>query len=139
MIITKQLNFKSKGHCDIIDITNEVEKEISNIAEINSGIITIFVPGATGGLTTVEYEPGLIKDLPELFEKLIPSNKSYHHDMTWHDGNGHSHLRASLLGPSITVPFVNKSLTLGTWQQIIFIDFDNKPRNRNLVLQIMGE
>ena len=136
-VITKTFDLNTSGNCHIENITENVEAQLLETG-ISDGIVTIFVPGATGGLTTVEYEPGLIKDIPELFDKLIPAGR-YHHDETWHDGNGHSHLRASLLGPSITVPFVSKALTLGTWQQIVFIDFDARPRRREIIMQFMGE
>ena len=136
-VVTKSIQLETKGNCEITNITQAVADELHD-ADISDGIVTIFVPGATGGLTTIEYEPGLIKDLPELLDKLIPPGP-YHHDQTWHDGNGHSHLRASLIGPSITVPFTSKTLTLGTWQQIIFIDFDARPRRRELILQFIGE
>jgi len=106
---------------------------------LKDGHLIAFVPGATGGLTTIEYEPGLLMDFPELLEKLAPMNASYHHDNTWHDGNGYAHLRASLIGPSITIPFENSQLVLGTWQQVIFLDFDNRPRSRQLHIQINGE
>ena len=134
---TKYLEFKTRGDCEIVDITPDVAEQLSSTG-LDNGTVTVFCPGATGGITTVEYEPGLVQDIPELMDKLIPAGQ-YHHDMTWHDGNGHSHLRATLLGPSLVVPFVDKQLTLGTWQQIIFIDFDNKPHRRKLVLQFMGE
>jgi len=136
-VITKTLTLETAGNCEIANITQAVADHLHK-ADISDGIVTVFVPGATGGLTTIEYEPGLIKDLPELLDKLIPPGP-YHHDQTWHDGNGHSHLRASLIGPSITVPFTSKTLTLGTWQQIIFIDFDARPRRRKLILQFIGE
>jgi secondary thiamine-phosphate synthase enzyme len=100
--------------------------------------VLLFVPGATGGLTTVEYEPGLLRDLPEAFERLYPRDMRYHHDDTWHDGNGHSHVRATMLGPSLVIPVLDGQMTLGTWQQIIFIDFDNRPRQRELVVQVSG-
>lgn len=138
MIITKEISFKTKGDGDIIDLTPDIQRIIKEISA-DSGIVTVFVPGATASITTIEYEPGLLKDFPKLMEKLIPSDISYHHDDTWHDGNGFSHLRASLIGPDITVPFVNKSLLLGTWQQIIFLEFDNRHRNRRVILQIIGE
>lgn len=108
-------------------------------SEIKTGVVTIFVPGSTGGLTTVEYEPGLIKDLKEVFEELYPYKKNWMHNATWGDGNGASHIRASMLGPSLIVPFVDGEMTLGTWQQIIFIDFDVRSRTRKLIVQIMGE
>jgi len=138
MIITKEISFKTKGDGDIIDLTPDIQRIIKEISA-DSGIVTVFVPGATASITTIKYEPGLLKDFPKLMEKLIPSDISYHHDDTWHDGNGFSHLRASLIGPDITVPFVNKSLLLGTWQQIIFLEFDNRHRNRRVILQIIGE
>jgi secondary thiamine-phosphate synthase enzyme len=134
---TEYLELKTRGDCEIVDITSGVSEKLASTG-LQAGTVTVFCPGATGGVTTVEYEPGLVKDIPELLDKLIPPGR-YHHDMTWHDGNGHSHLRATLFGPSLTVPFVDQKLTLGTWQQIIFIDFDNKPHRRKLVLQFMGE
>lgn len=135
----KTLSFwlKSKGNCDIIDITSNVQ-EIIRKNNFIEGNVLIFVPGSTAGITTIEYEPGLRKDYPEFFEKIIPQNKNYHHDNTWHDGNGHSHIRASLQGASFTVPFKDKSLILGTWQQIVFIDFDNRSRNREIIVQLTG-
>jgi secondary thiamine-phosphate synthase enzyme len=121
-----------------VDITSDVRESVGN-SGISSGTVTVFAPGATTGLTTIEYEPGLLKDLPDLMERLVPSDKSYSHDDTWHDGNGFSHLRSALIGPSLTVPFVSGKLTLGTWQQIVFLEFDNRARHRQVVLQIMGE
>lgn len=137
-IQTLSFNISTKGFNDIIDITNQVEDIIIK-QNFNEGNVLVFVPGATAGITTIEYEPGLIKDYPQLMEKLIPSNKTYNHDSTWHDGNGYAHLRASLQGASLAVPFKDKKLLLGTWQQIILIDFDNRPRNRKIVVQIIGE
>jgi len=138
MIKTKSISLSTRGDTDIIDITDKVSRLIEE-SEIKSGIVTIFVPGSTGGLTTVEYEPGLIKDLKEVFEELYPYKKNWAHNATWGDGNGASHIRASMLGPSLTVPFVDGEMTLGTWQQIIFIDFDVRSRTRKLIVQIMGE
>lgn len=138
MVHTAEIELETAGYCDITDITDRLKETIRN-SGISSGIVTVFCPGSTGGLTTIEYEPGLKKDLPEFFEKIIPSNKSYHHDETWHDGNGFSHLRSALIGPDITVPFTSGKLALGTWQQVVFLDFDNKTRRRRLVLQIIGE
>lgn len=137
-IITKYIKVETKGYTDIINITDEVQKELES-CKINNGIITIFVPGSTGGITTIEYEQGVIKDLKRLFEEIIPSNKEYAHNSKWGDNNGFSHTRAALLGPSICIPFINKILQLGTWQQIVFIDFDNKSRSRKIILQIIGE
>lgn len=136
-VVEKKLSFITKGNTDIINLTPLVERKL-NESETSEGIITIFAPGATGGITTIEYEPGLINDLKEILEKIIPQAGFYKHNEKWGDGNGHSHLRASLIGPGITVPFTKKQLQLGTWQQIIFIDFDVKPRNRALILKIIG-
>ena len=138
MIITKGINISTQGNCDIIDITPQVADEIAQAAILN-GTVTIFISGSTAGVTTVEYESGLISDLKNMWERTVPKNLSYEHDRRWGDGNGYSHVRASLLGPSIVVPFINKHMTLGTWQQIIVIDFDNRPRTREIILQIMGE
>ena len=136
-IITKEINFTTSGTDDIKDITTKVQSELEN-ADLENGTVTLFVIGSTGALTTVEYEPGLIKDLPEFYEKIIPRKKSYAHDLTWGDANGYSHIRASLQGPSLTVPFSKGKLLLGTWQQIIFLEFDNRPRKRRVVLQFIG-
>ncbi len=138
MVVTKKMGLRTKGDCDIIDITGQVKQEVSG-SGINSGTVTIFVAGSTGGVTTIENEPGLISDFQDMWERNIPRNIPYQHDRAWGDGNGHSHVRASLLGPSLVVPFSNKSLHLGTWQQIVLVDFDNRSRSRELVLQIMGD
>jgi secondary thiamine-phosphate synthase enzyme len=137
-VITKKIKINTKGDTDIIDITEEVKTIVSN-SEMDSGIVTVFISGSTGGLTTIEYEQGLIQDLKNFFEKIIPKGVTYQHNLRWQDGNGYSHIRASLLGPSVTIPFVKKQLQLGTWQQVIFIDFDNRNRSRELVVQIVGE
>ena len=137
-IFTEYITLSTKGHTHIIDITGEVALLIDK-HNLKNGQITIFNPGSTGAVTTVEYEPGLLKDLPEAYNKIAPEGKSYHHDLTWGDGNGSAHVRAALQGPSFTVPIVNGSMTLGTWQQIVFLDFDNRPRNRKIVVQIIGE
>jgi len=136
-VITKTLSLRTAGNCDITNITEHVADALRETG-LADGIVTVFVPGATGGLSTIEFEPGLVQDLPELLDKLIPAGR-YHHDQTWHDNNGHSHLRATLMGPSLTIPFFRAALTLGTWQQIIFIDFDTRGRNRELILQFIGE
>ena len=138
MVVTKRIGLKTKGNCHILDITRQVAQEVAG-SSLKDGTVTVFVTGSTGGVTTVEYESGLLSDLRDLFDRVAPSNIHYQHDLRWGDGNGHAHVRASLLGASLTVPFVDKRLTLGTWQQIIFIDFDNRPRSRELVLQLMGE
>jgi len=137
-VITDQLQLSTRGNTDIIDITPSVSEKLSE-SKLKNGIVNLNVIGSTGALTTCEYEPGLVKDLKEFFEKTIPTDKRYHHDDTWNDGNGHSHLRASLVGPSLTVPFSGGELALGTWQQIIFIDFDNRPRQRKIIMQFMGD
>jgi len=137
-VATSEIKFNTKGNGAVVDLTDEIASAVRNSSTSN-GTVTVFAPGATSGITTIEYEPGLIEDLPEFFEKIIPSNKSYHHDLTWHDGNGFSHLRSALIGPDITIPFVSQRLTLGTWQQVVFLEFDNRPRQRKVIVQIMGE
>ncbi len=138
MIIQKKLELNTKGFNDIVDITPQIQNYVSE-SQINDGYILVFVPGATGGLTTIEYEPGLLQDLPELMEKIAPMDKSYNHDKTWHDGNGYAHLRSALIGPDITIPIQENKLVLGTWQQVVFLDFDNRERKRRLHIQISGE
>ncbi|MEE9440334.1 MAG: secondary thiamine-phosphate synthase enzyme YjbQ [Candidatus Thermoplasmatota archaeon] len=137
-VYSDQINIKTDGEVDIIDITREIQNSI-NKSKLKDGIICIFVPGSTGTLTTIEYEPGLMKDLPQALEKIAPKGIYYNHHETWHDDNGHSHVRASLMGPSITVPFRNKKLIHGTWQQIVFVELDTSPRNREIIVQIVGE
>lgn len=138
MIITKEIAFRTKGVSDIIDITHRIAEELKK-TKLVKGIVTIFVHGSTAAVTTIEYEPGLLKDLPELYEKLIPRKKTYAHDSTWGDANGYAHLRASLQGASLTVPFSDGGLLLGTWQQVVFLEFDNRGRQRRVILQFMGE
>ncbi len=135
---THSIYFKTNGNCDLIDITRKVEAVIVE-ADFDEGSVLIFAGGSTAGITTIEFEPGLLQDYPKFFDRITPVNINYEHDNTWHDGNGHSHIRASLQGASLTVPFVNENLTLGTWQQIIFVDFDNRPRSREVVVQLMGK
>lgn len=137
-VISATFNVETKGHTQIVDITEQLQSTLEN-AKLSNGNLTVFVSGSTAGITTVEYEPGLLKDLPEVFEQIAPENKRYHHDDTWHDGNGYAHVRSSLLGTSLTVPFSNGRLLLGTWQQVVLIDFDNRSRRRELVVQIIGE
>ena len=137
-ILSKSIRLSTKGNCDMIDITAEIAREINN-SGINSGIATIFISGSTAGITTIEYEDGLVSDFEEMWERNAPSNMPYQHDQRWGDGNGYSHVRASLQGPSLVVPFANKKMMLGTWQQIIVVDFDNRPRSRDIVLQLLGE
>ena len=137
-VYTTKLTEKTEGYCDIIDITAKVQEQVQK-EKIQRGLASLFVSGSTASLTTIEYEPGLIEDLKEFLEKFIPSNKKYHHDDRWGDNNGFSHLRASLLGPSLQVPIDNGQLLLGTWQQIVLLDFDNRPRRREILVQLMGE
>jgi len=132
------LSFKTKGRTDILDITPHVRQEVE-ASGAKDGVVTIFVPGSTAGVTTIEYESGVLQDLAEAIERLAPESIHYHHDARWGDGNGFSHVRAALLGPSLSVPFSAGKLQLGTWQQIVLIDFDNRPRHRQIVLQIIGE
>jgi secondary thiamine-phosphate synthase enzyme len=134
----KELSLQTEGSCDMTDITPLVKKNVET-SGINNGTITLCVPGSTAGLTTIEYESGLISDFQDMWNRIIPQNIPYEHNKAWGDGNGYSHMRASLLGPSLTIPFINKKLSLGTWQQIVFVDFDNRPRARRIILQIMGE
>jgi len=132
-VITKYLSLHSRGETDVVDITGSVESAIGE-TEFRDGIVTVFVPGSTGALTTIEYEPGLLRDFPAMLEKVVPKNFDYRHG-----SNGHSHVRASIIGPSITIPFKDTRLTLGTWQQLVFVELDTRPRSRDLVLQIIGE
>jgi secondary thiamine-phosphate synthase enzyme len=134
----KDLSFKTKGRTDILDITPHVRQEVED-SRAKDGVVIIFVPGSTAGVTTIEYESGVLKDLAEAIERLAPESIHYHHDARWGDGNGFSHVRAALLGPSLSVPFSAGRLQLGTWQQIVLIDFDNRPRHRNVLLQIIGK
>jgi len=122
----------------MIDITQRVDDVVKK-SELGTGICTVFCTGSTGAITTIEYEDGLLKDFPKAMERIAPKGEVYAHDQRWGDGNGHSHVRASLVGPSLTIPFVNRKLTLGTWQQVVFIDYDNRPRSRNLELVLIGE
>ncbi|MEQ8819270.1 MAG: secondary thiamine-phosphate synthase enzyme YjbQ [Sumerlaeia bacterium] len=136
-ISTQSLSFETKGMTDILDITPQVE-ELLLASGLREGTATLFVPGATAGLSTIEFEPGLLKDLPEFFEEIAPYGRDWHHHKTWGDRNGASHIRAPLIGPSLVVPFVDGRLTLGTWQQIVLFDFDDRPRQRRVVCQLAG-
>jgi secondary thiamine-phosphate synthase enzyme len=137
-VVTKTIAVSSNGENHMIDITCQTDEAIKS-SELQHGIVTIFVSGSTAAITTIEYEPGLKKDFPKMLARIAPREIEYEHDNTWHDGNGHSHVRASLIGPSLTVPFENKSLMLGTWQQIIVLEMDIRPRERKIILQIIGE
>jgi secondary thiamine-phosphate synthase enzyme len=137
-IETKKITESTAGFCDIIDITAKLKEQIQQ-ANIRAGTATLFVSGSTAALTTIEHEPGLIQDLKEFVEKLVPSDRRYHHDDRWGDDNGFSHLRATLFGPSLAIPIVNGAPSLGTWQQVILLDFDNRPRTREIIVQLIGE
>jgi secondary thiamine-phosphate synthase enzyme len=138
IIQTKWIKFDTKGKDDVVDITGDVAEVIAK-SKVADGVVTIFIHGSTASVTTLEYEPGLVKDVKELGERLAPAGKHYAHDDTWGDANGYSHLRASTIGPSLTVPIENGKMTLGTWQQIVVIDHDNRPRGRQIVVQIIGK
>ena len=137
-IVTDKVRVETRGDADIHDLTERVQQLVRKHG-FREGHALVFVSGSTAGITTIEYEPGLLKDLPEAFERLAPRGLDYHHEQAWHDGNGHSHVRASLLGPSVTVPFAGGKLLTGTWQQIVLVDFDNRPRRRDVVVQLSGE
>ena len=137
-IHTKTFSQKTSGFCDIVDITAKVREQIEK-EKITQGLVTVFVPGSTAALTTIEFESGLVQDLKEFVEKHIPSDRRYHHDDRWGDDNGFSHLRAALFGPSLAIPIENGRAMLGTWQQIVLLDFDNRPRTREIIIQLMGE
>jgi len=138
MVVTKKISLQSQGNCDIIDITPEVQNQLAE-TDIKDGTVTLFISGSTAGITTIEFEPGLISDFKKMWQRNIPQDIPYEHDRAWGDGNGHSHVRASLLGASLVIPFSGRRLTLGTWQQIVVVDFDNRARSRQIVVQIMGE
>jgi secondary thiamine-phosphate synthase enzyme len=133
-----EIRLSTAGEGDMHDLTERVAQCVAS-SRVTEGTVTLFVPGSTAGLTTIEFEPGLLQDFPEAFERVAPRDADYAHDERWHDGNGHSHVRASLLGPSLTVPVARGQPVLGTWQQIVLIDFDNRPRERQIVVTVMGE
>jgi|SRR5687768_5638968 secondary thiamine-phosphate synthase enzyme len=135
---TTSISLRTQGNADIHDITNQIANAVAK-SGLTSGAATIFCPSSTSALTTIEYESGALSDLRRLFNEIVPADRQYAHNERWHDGNGHSHVRAALLGPSLTIPFVDGQLTLGTWQQVIYIDFDVRPRQRELVVQMIGE
>ena len=135
---TQSISLSTRGNADMQDITSQVSSAVSK-SSLKNGIVTVFCPSSTSALTTIEYESGCLSDLRRLFDEILPAGRDYAHNARWGDGNGHSHARAALLGASLTVPFVDSRLTLGTWQQIIYVDFDNRPRSRELVVQVMGE
>lgn len=137
-VITKKIKLNTEGKTDIIDITSEVLSQLGE-CRLKNGVAVVFVPGATGAITVLEYEPGLVKDLKKALEVIAPQDGIYSHNKKWGDMNGYSHIRASILGPSLSVPFINSNLQLGKWQQIIFIELDNRPRSREIILQFIGE
>ena len=138
MVYSATIQLNTKGFTDIIDITGRVESIVSSSNIIN-GSVTVFCKGSTGTITTIEFESGVVKDLQKAIEKIAPSNIPYDHDRRWGDGNGFSHVRAALMKPSLSIPLIEGKMTLGTWQQIVFIDFDNRPRERSIIVQVIGE
>lgn len=138
MVVTQSIELETRGHADMIDITDAVAETVRD-SGLSAGIVTVFCPGSTGAITTIEYESGALADLERLFDEIVPADRHYAHNERWGDGNGHSHVRAALLGPSVSIPFAGGGLQLGTWQQIVFCDFDNRPRSRRLLAQIVGE
>ena len=138
MIVSKQINVSTQGDGQVTDITDQVTRHVRD-SGLKNGTVTLFTPGSTSALTTIEYESGAVFDLQQLLDRIAPPDLDYRHNLRWGDGNGHAHVRHSLLGPSLTIPFIDGRLTLGTWQQVVLIDFDNRPRTRSVVVQIMGE
>ena len=138
MTRTGEISLKTKGHADMHDVTNAVADEVRR-SGLSDGIVTVFCPSSTSALTTIEFEEGALADLRRALDEIAPPDRDYRHNLRWGDGNGHAHLRAALLGPSLTIPFTKGELRLGTWQQIVYIDFDNRPRRRALVVQVIGE
>ena len=137
-VITKIAQIETRGENDVIDITEQTSKALKE-SKLEDGIVTVFISGSTAAITTIEYEPGLIQDFPRMLSRIVPKDIEYQHDNTWHDGNGHSHVKASLIGPSMTIPFEDGNLMLGTWQQIVLLETDTRPRERKIILQIIGE
>jgi secondary thiamine-phosphate synthase enzyme len=135
---SRELRFRTRQEGEILDITDQVRRIVES-SKLENGVTTLFVPGSTGALTTIEYEPGLLTDFPLALERLAPKGVSYEHENRWHDGNGHSHIRASMIGPDLSVPFLDKKLALGTWQQIVFLELDVRPRDRTVIVQLVGE
>lgn len=138
MVFTETFSLSTKGFCDTIDVTGKVAAAAGR-SGIRNGLVTVFCPGSTCSVTTIEYESGVIADLARVIEEIVPSNVPYEHDRRWGDGNGFSHVRAALLKPSVTVPLVGKKIALGTWQQVVLLDFDNRERTREVIVQIVGE
>lgn len=138
MVVTARLSLQTRGDTDAHDITESIARAVAG-SGIRSGVATVFCPSSTSALTTIEFEPGAVSDLRRVFDEIVPRSRQYRHNERWHDDNGHSHVRAALLGPSLSIPFVDGRLTLGTWQQVVYLDFDVRPRQRQLVVQIIGE
>jgi secondary thiamine-phosphate synthase enzyme len=138
VVVTDSIDLQTRGHADMLDITGEVAAKVKD-SGVRSGIVTVFCPGSTSAITTIEYESGALADLKRTFDEIVPPDREYAHNLRWGDGNGHSHVRAALLGPSLSVPVVDGELQLGTWQQITYCDFDNRSRSRRLIVQIIGE
>jgi secondary thiamine-phosphate synthase enzyme len=138
MFANERIEFSTEGHGHVLDITEQVSGRVQ-ASGLKNGTVTLFTPSATSGLTTIEYESGAVHDLQQLFDRIAPPDLDYRHNLRWGDGNGHAHVRHALLGPSLTIPFIEGRMTLGTWQQIVFVDFDNRPRSRSVVIQVMGE
>ncbi len=138
MIVTEYVDFQTKGNAEMTDLTSKAARALER-SGLEAGVVVVFAFGATGAVTTIEYEPGLVEDMKDALERIAPKEIEYAHNQRWGDGNGHSHIRASVIGPSLTVPFSEGKLMLGTWQQIVFLDLDNRPRYRRVVVQIMGE
>lgn len=137
-VLSDTIQLHSEGEGDIIDMTLQLSNTVEE-SKIKNGTVTIFVSGSTAAVTTIEYEPGLVHDFPEMLSRIVPKDIEYEHDNTWHDGNGHSHIRSSLIGPSLTIPIIGGKLTLGTWQQVVLLEMDTRSRNRTVILQIIGE
>ena len=137
-VVSDTIKLQTQGEGDMIDMTSQLSNIVKE-SKIKNGTVTIFVSGSTAAVTTIEYESGLIHDFPEMLSRIVPKDLEYEHDNTWHDGNGHSHIRSSLIGPSITIPIIHGKLTLGTWQQVVLLEMDTRSRNRTVILQIMGQ
>lgn len=137
-VVSDTIKLHTEGEGDMIDMTAQLSNTVK-VSKIKNGTVTIFVSGSTAAVTTIEYESGLKHDFPEMLSRIVPKDIEYEHDNTWHDGNGHSHVRSSLIGPSITIPIIHGKLTLGTWQQVVLLEMDTRSRNRTVILQIMGE
>jgi len=138
VVVSERIQLRTEGNGQVLDITSEVRHLVQRCG-LQAGIVTLFTPSSTSGLTTIEYESGAIHDLQQLFDRIAPADADYRHNLRWGDGNGHAHVRHALLGASLTIPFSDRQLTLGTWQQIVFVDFDNRSRSRSIVVQILGE